>query len=159
MLDEVKIAEFPPLSFKSVANGSFQEGFEAYSPDHFPFRDGFRTIKALTAYKLFRQKDNNGIYLADGHLSKLDYPENLDSVKKATDRFRDIIGWYADENAKIYFSVIPDIAICVLKAACPSLPIKLSTEVVNVRAQSLYTRLGFRFEGEYDGDDMVFILD
>ena len=102
------LAEFPVLSFGDVANGSFQEGFEAYSPDHFPFRDGFRTIKALTAYKLFRQKDNNGIYLADGHLSKLDYPESLDSVKKATNRFRDIIGWYADENAKIYFSVIPD---------------------------------------------------
>lgn len=102
------LAEFPPLSFKSVANGSFQKGFEEYSPDHFPFRDGFRTIKSLTAYKLFRQKDNNGIYLADGHLSKLDYPENLDSVKKATDRFRDIIDWYADENAKVYFSVIPD---------------------------------------------------
>lgn len=102
------LAEIPTLSLKSVADGSFQEGFEKYSPDHFPFRDGFRTIKALTSYKLFRQKDNNGIYLADGHLSKLDYPENLDSVKKATDRFREIIGWYADENAKVYFSVIPD---------------------------------------------------
>ena len=102
------LAEFPTLSVKSLADGSFQAGFEEYSPDHFPFRDGFRTIKALTSYKLFRQKDNNGIYLADGSLSKLDYPENLDSVKKATDRFRDIIGWYADKNAKVYFSVIPD---------------------------------------------------
>ena len=102
------LAGFPSLSLKTVADGSFQEGFEEYSPDHFPFRDGFRTIKALTSYKLFRQKDNNGIYLADGYLSKLDYPENLDSVKKATDRFRDIIGWYADENAGVFFSVIPD---------------------------------------------------
>ena len=102
------LAGFPGLSFESVADGSFQEGFEEYSPDHFPFRDGFRTVKALTAYKLFRQKDNNGIYLADRHLSKLDYPENLDSVKKATDRFRDIIDWYADENTAVYFSVIPD---------------------------------------------------
>lgn len=58
-----------------------------------------------------------------------------------------------------YGSAAAKVAICVLKAACPSLPIKLSTEVANVRAQSLYTRLGFRFEGEYDGDDMVFILD
>lgn len=102
------LAKFPVLNFESVTNGSFQKGFEEYSPDHFPFRDGFRTIKALMTYKLFRQKDNNGIYLADGHLSKLDYPENLDSVKKATDRFREIISWYADKNSKVFFSVIPD---------------------------------------------------
>ena len=102
------LAVFPDLNFESVANGSFQEGLEKYSPDHFPFRDGFRTVKALTTYKIFRQKDNNGIYLTDGHLSKLDYPENLDSVKKATDRFREIVGWYADKNSKVFFSVIPD---------------------------------------------------
>lgn len=102
------LAEFPLLTVGSMANGSFQKGFEEYSPDHFPFRDGFRTVKAITAYRIFMQKDNNGIYLADGHLSKIDYPENLDSVKRATDRFCEIIAMYADKNANVYFSVIPD---------------------------------------------------
>ena len=40
-------------------------GFETYTQDHFPFRDQFRTLKALSATGLFHRQDNNGIYVSD----------------------------------------------------------------------------------------------
>ena len=36
--------------------------FEDYTPDKFPFRDGFRSIKAFVSLRLFNRSDNNGIY-------------------------------------------------------------------------------------------------
>ena len=37
------LAKRPTLSFSSVADGSFMNGFEKYMLDQFPMRDGFRT--------------------------------------------------------------------------------------------------------------------
>lgn len=102
------LAAFPQFTVEKLLDGSFTEEFEKYSLDHFPLRDGFRRIKALFSYYIFGQKDNNGLYFADGHLSKLEYPENLGSVKRATDRFNQIIRDCADKNAKVFFSIIPD---------------------------------------------------
>ncbi len=102
------LAAFPKITAEKVFSGRFSEEFEKYSLDNFPLRDGFRRVKALASYCVFGQKDNNGLYYADGYLSKLEYPEDLDSVKKATDRFLEIVETYADEESKVYFSVIPD---------------------------------------------------
>lgn len=55
------LAKCPTLSFSSVANGSFMNGFENYMLDQFPLRDGFRTLKAAANAKVFMQKDNNGL--------------------------------------------------------------------------------------------------
>ncbi len=102
------LAKFPQISAEKIFDGSFAGNFEKYSLDQFPLRDGFRTLKAFTSKNILRQKDNNGLYYADGHLSKLDFPVNLDSVKRATNRFNEIIKEYADKNARVFFSVIPD---------------------------------------------------
>ena len=67
------LAKCPTLSFSSVANGSFMNGFEKYMLDQFPLRDGFRTLKAAANAKVFMQKDNNGLYSVGEHLSKLDF--------------------------------------------------------------------------------------
>jgi hypothetical protein len=68
------LAKRPTLSFSSVADGSFMNGFEKYMLDQFPMRDGFRTLKAVAATKVFAQKDNNGLYSVGDHLAKLDFP-------------------------------------------------------------------------------------
>ena len=44
----------------------------------------------------------------------------------------------------------------ILKAADPEKMIKLSTEVCNMKAQTLYLSLGFEKLAEMDGDDLVF---
>lgn len=50
------------------------------------------------------------------------------------------------------------LAIRILRAVDPAMPIKLSTEVCNTRAQALYRALGFVQLDEMDGDDYVFGL-
>lgn len=50
------------------------------------------------------------------------------------------------------------LAIRVLKAADPAMPIKLATEAENWKAQKLYRSLGFSQLDEMDGDDLVFGL-
>ena len=62
--------------------------FESYTLDQFPLRDGFRRLKAAVLLDMLREKDNNGIYLADGYAAKLEYPLNESSVLHAAERFQ-----------------------------------------------------------------------
>lgn len=50
------------------------------------------------------------------------------------------------------------LAVQILKAVDPKVPIKLSTEQDNLKAQRLYESIGFSKSDELDGDDLVFIL-
>ena len=103
------LAKRPALSFSSVANGSFMSGCEKYMLDRFPLRNGFRSLKAVTAAKVFMQKDNNGLFSAGEHLSKLDFPTNLASVDYAARRFRFVYDTcLKNSGSKTYLSVIPD---------------------------------------------------
>lgn len=38
------------------------------------------------------------------------------------------------------------------------MPIRLSTEALNIKAQKLYASIGFVLSEERDGDDLVFVL-
>lgn len=58
---------------------------------------------------MLREKDNNGIYLADGYAAKLEYPLDESSVLHAAERFRTIYETYlSGTDARIYEAVIPD---------------------------------------------------
>ncbi len=48
------------------------------------------------------------------------------------------------------------LAIDILKAAEPTMPIKIAVEQANKKAQSLYRSIGMQENGEMDGDDLVF---
>ena len=103
------LAKSPALSFSSVANGSFMNGFEKYMLDQFPLRNGFRSLKAAVNAKVFMKKDNNGLYSVGEHLSKLDFPTDFDSVERAAQRFRYMYDAYLrNSGTKTYLSVIPD---------------------------------------------------
>lgn len=103
------LATSPQLSAESVASGKYQEKFETYALDQFPFRDFFRKTKAYTNYYVFLNKDNNGYYKKMGHIAKIEYPLNeaklMASLKKQQDIYTQFI---KDSNCKIYTSVIPD---------------------------------------------------
>ncbi len=104
-----KLAQFPQVSLESIASGEFMADFEEYTLDQFPFRDGFRTLKAISTFYVFGQKDNHGVYAADGHVGKLEYPLREEAVDRAAERFRYVYEKYmADSDVKLYFSVIPD---------------------------------------------------
>ena len=61
------LAQRPELTAKSVWDGTFMTKFETYTLDQFPLRDAFRSLKAHVQLDVLRQKDNNGIYVADGY--------------------------------------------------------------------------------------------
>lgn len=103
------LAEFPTVDSDSLLSGEFMEAFEKYSLDRFPLRDNFRTLKSLTSFYAMAQKDNNGIYIAEGHASKLEYPINIDSISYAVERFQYIYDkYFQDGKSNIYLSLIPD---------------------------------------------------
>ena len=100
---------FPSVSLQTLANGQFMNDFTDYSLDQFPLRDGFRRIKAVSQYSIFRFRDNNGIYISDGHAAKMVYPLKEGSVINAADKFGKIFDMYLSENDnKIIASVVPD---------------------------------------------------
>ena len=103
------LAQFPELSAETLLSGEFMKDFETYTLDQFPERDGFRTIKALSELKIFGKKDNNDIYIADGYVSKLEYPMSEPMLQNAADKFRYIYETFmAGKSVKPYFSIVPD---------------------------------------------------
>lgn len=101
------LKSFPEVSLETITSGEFAKDFEEYSTDRFPMRDTFRSVKAYTRLYAFMQKDNNGLFATDGHLSKLQCPQNTVMNDYAIDLFTKVKNTYLDEN-KIYLSVIPD---------------------------------------------------
>lgn len=102
-----RLAKMPEISFKSAIDGSYVNAIETYLLDHFPYRDKFRGFKALYAANVLMQKENNGIYIADGHASKLEYPLNEAGVEKNIDMALSLQGMYFPEN-RMFYTVIPD---------------------------------------------------
>lgn len=102
------LTQFPELSLQTVLNGKFMTNFEDFSLDQFPLRDPFRQLKALFHYNVLGQKDNNGIYIADGYAAELEYPLNETSVNQALEKFNGIYETYLTDSENIVLTVVPD---------------------------------------------------
>lgn len=103
------LAALPEATGESVLSGEFTADFEQYTQDQFPLREYFRTVKALTVLKVLGQKDNNGVFIERGYVSKLDYPLDVSSVEYALSRFQYVYDRYlAGKEMKVYLSVVPD---------------------------------------------------
>ncbi len=98
----------PRLTAENVWSGRFMADFESYAADAFPFRDSFRSLKALTAGGIFFRQDNNGLYVRDDFISTVEYPLNEESLDYAAERFRFICEKYLTDQNKVFLSVIPD---------------------------------------------------
>ena len=103
------LADFPDLNETTISSGKFMTEFETYTLDQFPFRDAFRSIKAMAQLGIFRQKDNNDIYMVDGYVSKLEYPLNEYMLDNAAKKFQYLYDTHmADKDMNVYFSIVPD---------------------------------------------------
>ena len=102
------LEKFPEVTAETIFSGKFMSEFEEYAVDNFPFRDTFRSIKALCALDIFKRGDNNGIYLHGGYISKVEYPKNESSLDRAAERFKYVADKYFDETNNVYYSVIYD---------------------------------------------------
>lgn len=104
-----KLKDFPKLTTQSLLSGSFMQNFEQYAQDQFPYRFTYRSIKAFTRYYIFRQKENNDIYIQDGYAAKLEGLLNEASIQNAANKFTSIYEKYMkDSKVKVFLSVIPD---------------------------------------------------
>ena len=110
------LAQFPELSLESVTDGTFMEKFTDYTLDQFPLRDGFRRVKSLFHHYLLGQKDNNGIYLANGGAAKQEYPLNPESITHALNRFQYVYDKYL-QDANVYLAIVPDKGYYLAEAA------------------------------------------
>lgn len=99
----------PAATVKTVLDGSFMTAFDAAAQDQFPLRDGFRTLKALSSRYVFRQKDNNGVYLLNGYASKLEYPYSTRSGSRALELMQKVYdAYFASGSGKAVIAVVPD---------------------------------------------------
>ena len=102
-----ELAQFPELTVENLQSGKFMTDFESYTLDQFPLRNGFCRLKAGFHYGVLRQKDNNGIYLTQGHAGKLEYPLNETAVNRALEIFQRITQKHL-EDSRVFLAVVPD---------------------------------------------------
>ena len=99
----------PVFTKETLFSGSYTRDFEKYVTDQFPLRDGFRSVKALFSTYVFNKMENNGLFTAEGHISKTEYPVNSHMVDNAQQKFDNLYEKYMkDKNVNIYLSIIPD---------------------------------------------------
>ena len=101
--------QMPEVTLETIGSGKFMSKFESYTLDQSPLRDSWRTLKALTAFNIFRQKDNNDIYISQGQAASLDYPLNQASLDQAGKKFGALYEkYFKDMDAEFFFSIVPD---------------------------------------------------
>lgn len=101
------LEQLPVLTAEGVFSGDYFAELEQYLLDQFPLREQFRSLKANFRYKVLGMQDNNGIYAADGHLSKLEYPMQSHQAQLAVDKINSVIQKHPEMGA-VYYGLIPD---------------------------------------------------
>ena len=102
-----ELQQFPTVEIQRLLDGKFMSEFEDYAMDQFPWRDGFRRIKARFTYEVLGQKDNHGICVVNGQAFALEYPLNEKSVAHATSVFRNI--WEKNlKDSRVFAAIVPD---------------------------------------------------
>lgn len=97
-----KLKDFPEFKFSN----EYSKDLEKYFLDQFPFRDNFRSVKASFNYNILNKLDNNGIYLHDNYIFKM---EELN--KKSINNFLNHVETtrkYLNKDNKVYMLIIPD---------------------------------------------------
>ena len=102
-----KLAQSPDFSVQTLLSGKYADDLETYLLDQFPQRDRFRTLKAAWQFDVYRQKDNNGIYIAGGSVCKLDSQLKPEQVQAMADKTNSIYERYL-QGMTVHFAVIPD---------------------------------------------------
>lgn len=101
------LAQLPAFTLQSVLNGSFGDDLEEYLLDQFPIRDSLRSLKAFWQFDVYRQADNNGIYLSDEQVLKLDPVLKEDEVGALIANTNKVYDRYL-QGMNVSFALIPD---------------------------------------------------
>lgn len=102
-----KLNQMPAFEMEALLSGEYASDLETYLLDQFPMRDGFRTIKSIWSYYILNQQDNNGIFIEQDTVSKL----NGDLDRKQVQMFVDKMNALHDAHfpdSEVTCVVIPD---------------------------------------------------
>lgn len=102
-----KLNKFPKVTIKEIFNGDTFEKFDNYALDQFAFRDEFRGVKAFIQFNILNKMDNNGIFIEDNSIYKLEYPLKEEKVKLFISKMNNLYNNYL-KDMNVYFAVIPD---------------------------------------------------
>jgi hypothetical protein len=102
-----KLAQFPEISFVKIISGDVMGKWEDYVADQFVARDLFRTIKSVWSINIFKQKDNNDLFIKDKAIYKMEYPLNEKNLEKSIDKINNVYQKYL-QNMNVYYAIIPD---------------------------------------------------
>ncbi len=94
------LSALPEISVEAVAQGEYFRSLSDYCSDHFPLRDTFTSICALTELSFGKMQTNN-VIMADGGVLTA-----IPSYSKGGDAF-DKIYEYAEKSDNVYFYVPP----------------------------------------------------
>lgn len=104
-----KLSMLPKFTLENMLSSKYMDDFDKYTLDQFPYRDAFRRLKAISHFYVFRQKDNNGIFITENTVLKLEYPLKESSVINAAQKFESLYDTYfVGKDMSVYYSVIPD---------------------------------------------------
>jgi len=102
-----KLQQLPEFKIASLFDGNYFSELNDYFVEQFPFRDEFRNLKGIFSFKIFRKYDNNGVFVKDNSIYKLNSEINYKSVNHMIGLVNKII----DNNIlsdRIYYSIVPD---------------------------------------------------
>lgn len=102
-----KLISLPNFSVQKLLKGDLVDEYEKYVLDQFVFRDSFRGLKAFGKYYLFKQKDNNDIYIVNGIIEKMEYKLNEKSILNAANKFNNIYAKYL-RGKNVIYGIIPN---------------------------------------------------
>lgn len=97
----------PSYSTEELLDGELLEDYEKYFLDQFVFRDELRGLKAITRFYVFNQKDNNGIYIVDGNINKMEYPLKESAIENAANKLNEVYNKYL-QGRNVNYAIIPD---------------------------------------------------
>ena len=81
-----KLVQFPEITTKKVFDGTVSKDFEEYAMDQFVGRDLLRSIKSLFNFEIYRQKDNNKLFIENDSIYKIEYPLKEELIEKTAKR-------------------------------------------------------------------------
>ena len=87
--------------------GDYFEAFEKYALDQMILREDFRGLKAFIQYRIFGKLDNNGIYIGDSSVYKLEPYTDPKQIKYFTDKLNAVYSKYL-EGLDVHYAIIPD---------------------------------------------------
>lgn len=102
-----KLAQLPEMSVAKIISGDVMEKWEDYVADQFVARDLFRTIKSAWSMNIFKQKDNNDLFIKDEAIYKMEYPLREKNIQKSADKINEVYEKYL-QNMNVYYAIIPD---------------------------------------------------